>query len=239
MQQVDRAARDVVALPVIPIHWSADQPGGGRGALEALLLQAAGYVRELRQRGADHARAMLGRLRGTAPGASFGAVVDAIRRAFPRELQAPFEGSDHVAGAALQPHEAGLSGRDDGLLFLRFAAATTDLPMHAHEESDRLIYVLEGRGTFHVAPGDWRHFDPQRIRSTPIRARDILLFAGGTVHTFSTDSEPLLLLSYHAPFIPLQDPRQYTLPSQLAYPGREIDRRNARPACDPAWTLLA
>jgi len=150
----------------------------------------------------------------------------------------PFEGSHNVAGGVLLPRQGGMTGRDDGFLFLRFDAGAHDLPMHTHEHSDRLIYVLEGRGFFHVSPQSLDDFTGDPIIHVPVRSRDVLLFRKGTMHTFSTESEPLSLLSYHAPFIPLENAAQYTIPNQCIYPATLADASQSKITCDPAWTKL-
>lgn len=229
-----------LAVEIDPVFLACEvgAPIEGVQALETILRQAESYVATLYAGSPSAPRAMIGRVRGTGPGVSFGSVVDAIRSAFPTEMKTPFEGSNNVAGGVLLPAEAGMDGRDDGLLFLRFGAHAGDLPMHTHEHSDRLIYVLEGRGFFHVVPGDLASFDGHDVRHVPLRSRDVLLFKRGTVHTFSTGAEPLSLLSYHAPFLALDDPRQYTLPPRIVLPAEVTDTSRSRITCDPAWSRL-
>jgi len=111
--------------------------------------------------------------------------------------------------------------------------------MHTHDHSERLIYVLEGRGIFHVAPSVPERATDPVIRQVPVRSRDVLLFRRGTMHTFSTASEPLLLLSYHAPFIPLENERQYSVPPTTVLPGADIQTQRSRATCDPGWSRLA
>jgi hypothetical protein len=53
------------------------------------------------------------------------------------------------------------------------------------------------------------------VRSTPVSTGDVLAFSRGVLHTFKTQADNLLLLSYHFPFISLDDPRQFTLPIDL------------------------
>ncbi len=176
---------------------------------------------------------LISRMRGTGPGTSFGAIIDRMEAALPVELQSPFEGSDAVAGAVWPQ-----LGRLDGLMKLRFSAGAVDLPLHAHRHSARFIMVLEGRGFHHVSASPLDHFDGSDVRTVPIRERDVLLFSPDVIHTFSTDREALTLLSYHSPFVPLEDPGQYTLPPTVVLP-RELRHEQARPACDPAWNVLA
>lgn len=210
----------------------------GHRAFGAVIQQAEAYVAALRCASATAPRAAIGRVRGTGPGVSFGSVIEAIQSGFSVKMKSPFEGSESVAGGVLLPAEAGLSARDDGFLFLRFAEQSRDLPMHTHEDSDRLIYVLEGRGFFHASRERLDDFTGDDIRNVPVRSRDVLLFRRGVMHTFSTESEALLLLSYHAPFVPLEDPRQYTVPDRVILPGKIVDRTRSRITCDPAWSRL-
>ncbi len=181
---------------------------------------------------------LLSRIRGSGPGTSFGAIVAKMEAGLPVRLQSPFEGSDFVAGAVWRPHQFGDSQRSDGLMKLRFAPSAVDLPLHAHEHSARFIMVLEGRGFHHISASPIDRFDGSDVRTVPIRERDVLLFSPGVIHTFSTDREALTLLSYHSPFVPLENPGQYTLPATIVLP-RDLRHSQAYPACDPAWNVLA
>jgi len=224
-----------IEIPSIPLERTENSQPTGIEALTTLLGQAAAYIENLRDRSPEDGNALLGRVRGTGPGVSFGAYVEALKREFAVEMISPFEGSDSVAGGVLLPQDAGLAGRDDGFLFLRFDASCRDLPMHTHDHSERLIYVVEGRGFFHVQDGG----PEDSIRHVPVRSRDVLMFRHGTLHTFSTQTEQLHLLSYHAPFIALDDPRQYSLPDNVVYPAETACEKDSRVSCDAAWMRLA
>lgn len=205
---------------------------------EALLDAACSYVADLdRSRPSENA-AFLGRIRGTGPGVSFGALIDAMRHAHPVSLQSPFEGSPSVGGAVLHPRDLLNQTRDDAMLLLRFEAGSIDLPMHAHEHSDRFIYVVSGRGYFHVSDDPVTYLSPAGIRHVPVRARDALLFRRGTVHTFSTDREALLVLSYHGPYVPLDDPKQYTVAQPAICPASLMDPSQSAVSFDAAWNRL-
>jgi hypothetical protein len=227
-----------VELPSVFMEGLRGSSSDGHEALASILRQAEAYVSVFHEHACTMPRAMIGRVRGTGPGVSFGALVESIRSTFSIEMNSPFEGSHNVAGGVMLPEQGGMAGRDDGFLFLRFAAGTSDLPMHTHENSHRLIYVLEGRGFFHVSPGSPSEFTGEKITHVPVRTRDVLLFRQGTMHTFSTDSEALSLLSYHAPFIPLADADQYTIPERCIYPAHAIDASQSKITCDPAWSAL-
>jgi mannose-6-phosphate isomerase-like protein (cupin superfamily) len=140
----------------------------------------------------------------------------ALDRYSPVEIASPFEESESVAGAVWW------RGNCDGALKLRFMAGASDLPMHAHEWSDRIIVVLAGEGRFHFSEEPLRRFCGDNIRSRLVRPFDVLYFVRGVVHTFSTRNSELVLFSYHRPFFPLEEPEQYTIPEVLCFPGREI-----------------
>lgn len=218
------------------------QPSGSRSAFLGLLDAAQSYVLELRRvtplDPPVPGYALLGRIRGTGPGVSFGALVDAMREAHPVVLQSPFEGSPTVGGAVLHPRDLLDEPRDDAMLLLRFDAGSVDLPMHAHEHSERFIYVVSGRGYFHVSDDPVTRLTPAGIRHIPVRARDALMFRRGTVHTFSTDREPLLLLSYHGPYVALHDPAQYTLAQPTTCPAGLMDASRSAVSFDAAWNRL-
>lgn len=118
----------------------------------------------------------------------------------PVRVDAGFEGNPGVVGGAWRPNDSG----DDGLVHLRFAAGTEDLPLHVHEFSDRLLVVTSGLGLFHYLP-DAR--ESRELRSVAVSAGDAVLFMRGVVHTFTAPVGDLTLLSYHAPFLELDDPR--------------------------------
>lgn len=201
--------------------WAA----AGLGALEATEV------------GGATARAVISRIRGTGPGVSFGAEVAALEAAHPITMQAPFEGAQSVAGGVWDCRALLGDHCDDAFLKLRFEAGSAELPMHAHPSSDRWIAVLEGRGFFHVTDEALEEFTGTQVRSVPVRSRDVLMFKAGTVHTFSTLAEPLVLLSYHSPYIPLDDPEQYALPKHK-WTGAQAPTGRAQVTCDPAWTVL-
>ncbi len=182
--------------------------------------------------------ALIGRVRGTGPAVSFGLLMQAIEVTFPTALQTPFEGSHNVGGAVLPLGELLQEDRTDGFLRLEFDVETKDLPMHVHEHSDRLIFVLSGRGFFHVSPEPSETIAAKNIRHVPVRSRDVLVFPRGTVHTFSTAAKSLQLLSYHWPYIPLNDPRQYTIPTPMVFPAAIADGAASRVRCDPAFSVV-
>lgn len=204
----------------------------GDAVLHGLLGLAGDAVSQIRAR-SEHPVAALGRLRGTGRGVSFGHLVERLEADRPLELVSPFEGSDKVAGAVWQPDRSGLAA----LAKLRWDSWATDLPMHVHEHSDRFIVVLSGRGHYHVTSQPLDAFDGSSVRTVPARERDVFLFTRGVVHTFSTESSPMVLLSCQLPYLPFDDPRQYTLPN-VRWTAANHQDRQPTVGCDPAWTVL-
>lgn len=166
-------------------------------------------------------------------------LVEELERAYPIELLYPFEGSDRVGGAVWVARDLLGNESTTSVAKLRWDSRATDLPMHVHDLSDRFIIVVKGRGFFHVSDESAEEFTGKSVRSIPARERDVFLFRRGTVHTFSTDAEPMTLLSCQLPFLPFDDPRQYRLP-KVRWTAKEFrDSYAAGIACDPAWSVLA
>lgn len=130
----------------------------------------------------------------------------------PCELRSPFESCENIAGALM-----GTFG-PDAMLKLRFAPGTVELAMHVHEHSRRMLVVTAGRGFFHVSSESLSGFTGMGVHSIPVERGDVVVFDRNVMHTFSAHHEGIELLSYHAPFIGLDDPRQYTLPKVHWYP---------------------
>ena len=103
--------------------------------------------------------------------------------------------------------------------------------------SDRFIYAIGGRGFFHLAPDPLNAIAPSRVGHMPVRDRDALMFGRGGVHTFSTAAEhELLLLSYHQPFIELDDPAQYVVSAVPVTPREFLAGATSSISFDPAWS---
>lgn len=173
------------------------------------------------------------RLRGTGPGVSFNAVIDALNRQMPLEPAFPFEGSDKVGGAVWPERPSTLQTPDgetpsNAVAKLQWKAGADDLPMHTHLYSDRCIVVHEGRGFFHWTTEPYEAFTGETVHTIAVRERDVLVFGRGVVHTFSTTAHPMQLISMHLPFLPFDSPRQYHLPPRewtLRSDGHRIESR--------------
>jgi hypothetical protein len=153
--------------------------------------------------------------------------------------ECPFEGSMHVSGAAIRGADVLQDpARDDGFLVLRFAPGTRDLPLHIHPAPDRFIFAIGGRGFFHVSPAPFHDVHRYAICHTAVRDRDALMFRRGAVHTFSTAEHPLTLLSYHRPFVELDDPSQFVLTKPPLAPTDFLCGIQSRVSFDAGWTCL-
>ena len=193
----------------------AGQPRDRPGPWHAALARAFELGRTLHARVGVELRA--GRLRAPAflrstLSADARVVQEDFQCDYPLELQSPFEGVDSVAGAVWMGDALFGEECDDAIMKLRFDAGAYELPLHVHEHSDRVIVVLRGSGIFHFTGETADLFAGGGVASVRVEPGMVLVFTRGLLHTFSSPEEPLYLLSYHAPFIPLEDPRQFTLP---------------------------
>ncbi len=226
-------------LAGLKLHISQDQRPLGTRVLTALVSLAEQGISDLRNRPPAQAPiAAVGRLRGTGRGVSWRKLIEELGREHPICLISPFEGSDRVSGAVWLASELLGTGSAVSVAKLRWEGHALDLPMHVHEHSDRFIIVHEGRGYFHVSDESVDGFTGARVKTIPARERDVFIFTRGVVHTFSTDSEPMTLLSCQLPFLPFDHPDQYRLPKVR---WTAADHRSDGPAgvaCDPAWTVL-
>jgi mannose-6-phosphate isomerase-like protein (cupin superfamily) len=207
--------------------------------LETLLDLAAQVHAQLETRAARSGGrlAMLSRVRGTGPGVSFGRLVQSLEERHPIALQRPFEGTETISGGVWDSAELVGDGSGKAIVKLHFDKGTDRLPLHVHEHTDRVIFAVEGRGFFHISSQSLGSFDGTDVRTVPIRSRDVLAFTRGVVHTFSCRDEPLILLSCHFPFMPLDAPNQYTLPEHNVCPA-DLVHGESRIACDPSWNEL-
>lgn len=144
------------------------------------------------------------RLREASKWRTASAFHEGLRESHPIRVESGFEGNPGVEGGAWRPND----GSDDGLVHLRFAAGTKDLPLHVHQFSDRLLVVTSGVGLFHYLPDREK---TRELRSVVVETGDAVLFTRGIVHTFTAPLGDLTLLSYHAPFFEFDDTRQFTL----------------------------
>lgn len=131
-------------------------------------------------------------------------IYDCAKQMYPVNIQAPFEGSQFIAGGVWAGSEL-----DDALVPLQFSPGCNDLPPHTHRYSDRLIVILAGQGKMYYSRSASSQFSENDFEAREISTGDVIVFMRGTIHTFTTDHSALQMLSYHAPFIPLEDSKQY------------------------------
>lgn len=160
----------------------------------------------------DGRACFVGQLPGWIEGAKLRAFMHRVELQHPIRPEAPFEGTARIAGAAwLASGELG-DDADDGIAKLCFAPNTANLPLHTHEQSERFIFCLQGRGTFHYCRTPLDEFDGSGTREVPIRTGSFVLFSRKVLHTFSSSRPGMVLISYQAPSLAFDDPDQYTLP---------------------------
>jgi hypothetical protein len=232
----------MLAISLEPVRIDPFQACTPQAAYRELAAAAQHYLREF-DRLANSGQvprggAAITRVRGTGPGVSFGALLTALLDGTTLVWTCPFEGSENVSGAEIRGIDVLQDpARSDGFLVLRFAPGTRDLPLHVHPASDRFIFAIEGRGFFHVSAAPPNEFHDRAIRHAAVRDRDALMFRRGTVHTFSTAEHALTLLSYHQPFIELDDPGQYVLTQPPLSPATFLCDVRSHVSFD-AWTRL-
>ena len=177
-------------------------------ALSRFIGVACGTLAQLESRGDSLS---FGRIRGTGPCVHFGELLRELDSAHEVEVRFPFENSDHVGGGIWGDTPEPF--KQPAIAKLQWLAHADDLPLHAHEHSDRFIIVIGGRGFFHWSDQSLNEFDGSSVHTIAARDRDVFVFRRGLLHTFSTHNEMMTLLSVQAPFIPFDEPQQYTLPS--------------------------
>ncbi len=225
-----------IELDQFTISNNTRSSGSGAAILENLLEVSRDVLEALQTRSSGPCAA-LGRVRGTGRGVSFSRLVARLEADHPIELAFPFEGSEYVGGAVWPADQLLDPQRQDTLAKLHWKPGALDLPMHAHEHSDRFIIVLAGRGYFHVTDEPLDAFTGTAVRTVPARERDVFAFTRGVVHTFSTAEHGMTLLSCQLPFLPFEDPRQYTLPEIRWTAMDHPTDTGARVAVDPIWRV--
>lgn len=175
-----------------------------------------GAVRILRDhcehKSPDGRACFVGQLPGWIEGAKLRDFMHRVELEHPIRPEAPFEGTQRIAGAAWLAKRHLGENSDDGIAKLCFAPNTANLPLHTHEQSERFIFCLQGRGMFHYSRSSSDEFDGSKTREAPIRAGSFVLFSRQVLHTFSSCRPGMVLISYQAPSLAFNDPNQYTLP---------------------------
>lgn len=152
-----------------------------------------------------------------------------IEERYPVKVESPFEGSDGIAGGAWLGGDLFDNHRDDALAKLCFSKGAVDLPLHSHEHSDRFILVLEGNGRYHHGLGSVHGFTGGDVEAVEVQAGDLIVFSRGLVHTFSSPSNAMTLLSWHSPYFAFDDPRQYVLPKERVCPDSSKSQTSLTP----------
>ncbi len=186
---------------------SEEDGGDGVDVLGAWFRMMRAAIERALEAASGAAVVRFGRLREASKWGTAKALHKGLRETHPIRVESGFEGNPGVEGGAWRPN----GGGDDGLVHLRFAAGTEDLPLHVHEFSDRLLVVTSGVGMFHYLPDAE---NTRELRSVVVETGDAVLFTRGVVHTFTSPIDDLTLLSYHAPFFEFDDTRQFTIPRQ-------------------------
>lgn len=237
MGSINVSGCGVLALNRLELSIPADARLAGTRVFAGLMDLATTALAALDHHRQNKPMAVVGRLRGTGRGVSLTKLLDQLDQDHPVELASPFEGSDRVSGAVWMPEQITGQSAPMSIAKLRWNNKALDLPMHIHEHSDRFIIVRKGRGYFHVSNEPVDTFTGQNVRTIPARERDVFMFSRGVVHTFSTDAEPMDLVSCQSPFLEFDDPRQYRLPAVRWTADKFKDNYPVTVACDPGWMV--
>jgi mannose-6-phosphate isomerase-like protein (cupin superfamily) len=96
----------------------------------------------------------------------------------------------------------------DGELLVRFPVnCAEDNQPHTHPISDRIVTVLEGDGEFICGINN-------KIYTFDITRGDVVYMPRGTLHTFKSLSDGMLVHSLHCPFVPFDDRLCLTYPKE-------------------------
>ena len=152
---------------------------------------------------------------------TFDTLIASIKRRFPRVLgqvfRTPLE-IDAINASFWSGTEIQGRNRGDALINMVFSERCSDLPLHCHPFSDRVIFVIRGSGYGYFCPFEIQDYNPATIGRVQVRQGDILCYPCSTLHTFSTMDEPIELLTYHSKFVPFDDERQYDVLSDVWTP---------------------
>lgn len=145
-------------------------------------------------------------------------IKEVVEEEFKLQLASPFEGCDTIWGGIWRGKELLNRSEYDAIIELKFEPDSRDLPSHVHSVSDRVLIVIDGEGFFHPNFMPYEEFDSNNNHKVPIVKGDVLFFPKNFVHTFSSESKGMHMLSYHLPFIELEDPLQYTITKNVWHP---------------------
>ena len=200
----------MLSLDAAPFGERADE---GLASLFEIGRRAVHNLRRHCEHNSPDGRAcFVGQLPGWIEGAKLRAFMHGVELRHPIRPETPFEGTERIAGAAwLASRDLG-EDADDGIAKLCFAPNTASLPLHTHEQSERFIFCLQGRGTFHYCRCPLDRFDGGGVCDVPVRAGSFVLFSRKLLHTFSSCRPGMALISYQAPSLAFDAPDQYTLP---------------------------
>lgn len=129
----------------------------------------------------------------------------ALTEVYPLALQSPFEEVETIAGGIWKASD--ICSGNDAILRLSFRAGTVNLPLHSHNFSDRVVFVVRGSGTFEFVSD----LESNELTTTHVQEGTMLMFPRGTIHSFRTPDAGLELISYHSPYIELEDAKHYTV----------------------------
>lgn len=110
---------------------------------------------------------------------------------------------DYDLSGEWEPYESYMKAKiiarneDEAILLVEFPPEISeDNELHTHPISDRRVTVLQGTGEFIYSDGK------KNIHFQPLVPGDRVWMPRGTLHTFKSGEEGLLVESVHSPFVP-------------------------------------
>jgi hypothetical protein len=137
-----------------------------------------------------------------------GQLAGLAEKAFPLKARPVFRDHDiirEITADAWRENALFNSTAGNGIVKMTFAADCARLPMHVHPLSARILLVTGGHGIGHYSLREPGHAGPGNIRSKRIGEGSLVFFKMNTLQTISTNTMPLKILAYHAPFFEFDD----------------------------------
>ncbi len=144
-------------------------------------------------------------------------MLEHLDKVHPNPLQEGFEGQPLIAGAVYRCSQLG-GPSDAAMIKLHFQPGAVDLPIHIHPLSARVLIVLQGKGTFYFSHANFESFSGTPVYTQEIGPGSVVVFQNNYLHTFGAAQSSLTMLSFHFPFVELNDEHQWSLPSQKILP---------------------
>ena len=133
--------------------------------------------------------------------------IEQMEKRYPRHLNPVFNDPDAIENIVANAWTGDVlgNGRQDAIIRMSFEQGTDNLPLHVHEQSDRVLVVESGVGYGYYATVSPEIFSASDVRRVSIEAGDIITFPRNTTHTFQSTEELIKTITYHSPYVDFSD----------------------------------